>query len=112
MDTSKPLTQPRMEPAPAEPLRKHAKAVYQMRLFIAGDEPNSVIARKNIQQICSGHLNKNYTLQVIDVFEDFTEAIKENILVTPALVVDQPKKLKIFGNLQEQDKVLAALGLL
>lgn len=112
METSKPLTQSKMEAAGTEPLRKKEKAVYQMRLFIAGNEPNSIIAQKNIQQICSERLNKNYTLQVIDVFEGFTQAIKENILVTPALVVDQPKKLKIFGNLQDQDKVLAALELL
>lgn len=85
------------------------KVKYQMRLFVAGDEPNSVIAKKNINKICSKLLNEQFKLDVIDVFQDFTTAIKENILVTPALVIDKPKKTKIFGNLRETDKVLAAL---
>lgn len=96
-----------------EPLRRNFPKTekYQMRLFIAGNESNSVIAQKNIDEICSAHLQDSYKLEVIDVFDDFSAAIKENILVTPALVIDKPKKRKIFGNLQEKDKVLTALGL-
>lgn len=82
---------------------------YKMRLFIAGKEPNSMIARKNINEICSEHLAGKFELKVIDVFEDFSMAVDENILVTPALLIDKPKKIKIFGNLQDKNKVLSAL---
>jgi len=85
---------------------------YQMRLFVAGNEPNSAIAQNNIEEICSAHLKGNFQLDVIDVFEDFTAAIQESILVTPALVIDKPKQMTIFGNLQDKAKVLAALELL
>lgn len=99
---------------PVEPLRKKSPhtAHYQMRLFIAGEEPNSVMAQKNLQAICTSHLKGNVRVKTIDVFEDFTEAAAENILVTPALIVDHPQKIRIFGNLQDRDKVLAALGAL
>lgn len=97
-----------------EPLASgsNSGAKYSMRLFIAGDEPNSVIAQRNIRDICSEHLEGNFKLDVIDVFEDYTAAIEENILVSPALVIDQPQKAKIFGNLQNKERVLSALELI
>ena len=66
-----------------KPLRKNFSDTekYQMRLFIAGNETNSVIAQKNINEICSTHLKSSYKLKIIDVFDDFTAAIKENILI-------------------------------
>jgi len=85
---------------------------YKMRLFIADHEHNSMIAEKNIKKICSDHLKNNFELQVIDVFEDYTAAIEENILVAPALVIDYPKKVKIFGNLRNKNKVLTVLELI
>lgn len=95
------------------PLRRNSIKTekYQMRLFIAGNESNSVIAQKNINEICVSNLKGKFQLEIIDVFKDFTAAIEENILVTPALIIDEPKKMKIFGNLQETEKVLSALGL-
>lgn len=83
---------------------------YRMRLFVAGDEPNSTLARKNLKDICESELKGNYSLDIIDVFEDYAPALDENILVTPALVIDHPKKMKIFGNLQDKSKALSALG--
>ncbi len=85
-------------------------AKYVMRLFVAGSEQNSLIARKNIKEICSKYLKNGHEIDIIDVFEDHDTAIAENILVTPALVVDRPKKVKIFGNLEDRKKVLFALG--
>jgi circadian clock protein KaiB len=98
----------------SEPLRKDApkRNGYEMRLFVAGGEANSVIARKNIDEICAAHLKGNFSLQVIDVFENFSAAIDENILVTPALIIDKPKKARIYGNLQDRQKVLSVLELL
>ncbi len=97
-----------------EDLNDHTAATckWRMRLFVAGNEPNSVTARKNLKQICETELNNQYDLQVIDVFNDFKEAIAENILVTPVLIIDNHNKIKIYGNLQDRDKVLSALGLI
>ena len=95
-----------------ESVRAGSRAVYNMRLFVADNEPNSALARKNLDEICSTYLKGNVKLETIDVFEDFAPAIEDNILVTPALVIDSPMKLKIYGNLQDKDKVLSALELI
>lgn len=94
------------------PKRDARRVTYKLRLFIAGSEPNSVLARKNIREICAAHLDDNYELELIDVFEDFSAAIEERVVVTPALLIDEPKKARVLGNLQDKAKVLAALGLI
>jgi circadian clock protein KaiB len=84
---------------------------FKMRLFLAGDELNSTLARRNLNEICQTYLAGRAEITIIDVFRDFDMAVDENILVTPALVVDRPKSLRIFGNLQDRGAVLAALGI-
>jgi len=82
-----------------------------LRLFVAGDEPNSKKARENLTQLCETHLQGEYEVEIVDVLEDFEAALKSNVLLTPALIVVAPKPTTIFGNLDDTDKVLGALGL-
>ncbi len=96
-----------IEPVKSKTARTEA---YHLRLFVAGDEVNSVQARKNLDEILEQHVRGKCRVDIIDVFEDFTEAIAENILVTPALIVDRPRRVVIFGNLEDRDTVLATLG--
>jgi circadian clock protein KaiB len=83
---------------------------YRMRLFVAGNEPNSAIARESLDRICSTYLNDNCQVEIVDVLKDFRPALEENVLVTPALVITEPgPRAVIFGNLADTERVLAAL---
>lgn len=85
-------------------------APYEMRLFVAGKEANSVIARSSLERICSDHLEGKCHVEIIDVLKDFQPALEENILVTPALIIRHgPVRTVVFGNLTNIDRVLAAL---
>jgi len=85
---------------------------YMLRLFVVGDESNSKQARENLLKICEEHLKGDYKIEIVDVFEDFEAALKNNILLTPALVVvSASPPVTIFGNLSDTEKVLSALGL-
>ena len=44
-------------------------AKYHMRLFVAGDEPNSAIAKESLDRICSIYLNGNCQVEIIDVLK-------------------------------------------
>jgi circadian clock protein KaiB len=80
------------------------------RLFVANGEPNSAIARASLEKICSDYLAGNCSVEVIDVLKDFEPALKENILVTPALIVQRAgRRSVIFGNLTDIDEVLTVL---
>ncbi|OHB64569.1 MAG: hypothetical protein A2Y76_11110 [Planctomycetes bacterium RBG_13_60_9] len=85
---------------------------YDMRLFVAGDESNSVIAKASLRKICEQYLEGDCHVEVIDVLKDFRPALRENILVTPALIIQSGKgRTVIFGNLTNMDKILTALNL-
>lgn len=85
---------------------------YKMTLFVAGGEPNSIIARQNIETLCAERLNGACRLEVVDVLENPAAAIDENVLVSPALIVHSPKKIKVFGTLEDTPKLLSALELI
>lgn len=84
---------------------------YRFRLFVAGDEPNSRLAERNLRALCLAHLADRYSIEVIDVLRDFEAALLANVMVAPAVVMVAPRKVTLFGALTDEAKILAALGL-
>ena len=103
-----------MSPSPKAKLRsgKGQRGHYLLRLFVAGNGPNSKQALVNLRRLCQEHLNGRCTIETVDVTKDFEAAIRDNILVTPALILAAPRpRVMILGNLSDPRKVLAALRL-
>ena len=91
---------------------KKSSSAYHLILFVAGDETNSRLAKTNIQQVCDSELSGNCNLIIVDVLEDFQAAARNNILVTPTLLVCKPEPgATVIGNLSDRKKLRAALGL-
>lgn len=84
---------------------------YSFRLFIAGDEPNSRFAEKNLRALCLVHLANRHSIEVVDVLRDFEAALQAQIMVVPAVVMLAPRPVTLFGSLTDESVVLAALGL-
>jgi circadian clock protein KaiB len=84
---------------------------YRFRLFVAGHEPNSILAEQNLRAICHAYLPNRHHIEVIDVLQDFEAALQAQIMVAPALVVLSPRPIKLFGALTDEAKTLMALGL-
>lgn len=88
------------------------EARYILRLYVTGTEANSLIARRNLKDICEGFLEGRCDVTVVDVLVDFDSALKEGIFMSPALVLVSPEpKAVIIGNLGDTAKVLSALRL-
>jgi circadian clock protein KaiB len=86
--------------------------IYILRLFTAGDEPNSKQARENLERLQETYLKMPHKKEIVDVLEDFQMALENNVLVTPCLILASPlPKVTVFGNLSDTEKVLAALRL-
>ena len=80
-------------------------------LFVADNDPNSALARENLDHICKEHLHADYTVTIVDVLEDFQAALDNDILLTPTLLVEGPRgRRTILGNLSEVDRIILALG--
>jgi len=86
---------------------------YVFRLFVAGNESNSVQARRNLARLCEEHLKGRYQIEIVDVLDDTGTALKNNVLVTPTLILLKPRpKVTVLGNLSDTRQVLAALRLI
>jgi len=85
---------------------------YLLRLFMAGNGQNSKQALANLRRLCQVHLKGRYTIETVDVVKDIQAAIKDNILITPALILIAPRpRVMVLGNLSDVPKVLTALRL-
>jgi circadian clock protein KaiB len=83
-----------------------------LRLFVVGNGPNSKQALSNLQGLCREHLKGRCTVETVDVVKNFKAAAKDNILITPALILIAPlPRVVILGNLSDRQKVLLALRL-
>jgi circadian clock protein KaiB len=97
-----------------EKLLRHADAIqhYQLRLYITGTTPRSSQAISNIRALCDEFLPGHYDLEVIDIYQQPTEAAKEQIIAAPTLIKELPIPPKrLIGDLSNRDKVMVGLSL-
>ena len=81
-----------------------------LRLYVAGNAPNSVRAVANVEAICRDHY-QDARLEIFDLSAHAAQALADGIVVTPTLLKLFPKPAcRIVGNLSETDQVLMALA--
>ena len=86
---------------------------WELRLYVAGQTPNSVRAFNNLKKICEEHLKGEYNIEIIDLLENPTLAKGEQIIALPTLVRKLPVPVrKIIGDLSKTERVLVGLDLL
>jgi len=91
--------------------RPAVMTIVEMRLYIANNAPNSILAVANLEAICKEHLKDHFKLEIIDVLETPLRALSDGVLVTPSLTKVSPSPAaKIVGNLSDKSSVLHALG--
>jgi len=94
------------------PLVPPAGQSYQLRLYVAGQTPKSVLAFRNLKQICEEHLQGHYEIEIIDLLQNPQLAQGDQILAIPTLVRRLPEPIKkIIGDLSNTERVLVGLDL-
>jgi circadian clock protein KaiB len=85
---------------------------WELRLYVAGNTPNSITAFSNLQQICEEHMGGRYRIEIIDLFENPQLARGDQIIAVPTLVRRLPVPIKkIIGDLSNTERVLVGLDL-
>lgn len=89
------------------------KKTYVLKLYVAGNTPNSIRALKTLNEILEQEFKGVYALKVIDVLKNPQLAEEDKILATPTLAkILPPPVRKIIGDLSDREKVLIGLDLL
>ncbi|MCF8083230.1 MAG: circadian clock KaiB family protein [Deltaproteobacteria bacterium] len=78
---------------------------YALRLFVAGNAPNSRIAKENLRRLLRDFPSEDVVdLDIVDVMDNPDAALSHGVFVTPALQVIEPGlETLIFGNLSDQE---------
>lgn len=88
------------------------KPEYCLTLYIAGATPRSMRAVSNLKAICTEYHAENYTLDVVDLYQQPELAEGDQIIAVPTLVKKSPLPVRrILGDLSDRAQVLAALDL-
>ena len=87
-------------------------AFWDLRLYVAGQTPKSLVAFANLKQLCEEYLEGKYHIEVIDLIENPQLAQTDEIFAIPTLVRKLPEPIrKIIGDLSNTERVLVGLEL-
>lgn len=93
-------------------IEEPAGEAWILRLYVAGQTPNSLTAFDNLRKICEEYLECQYTIEVIDLRKNPQLAKDHQIIAVPTLIRNLPTPVKkIIGNLSNTEKVLVGLDL-
>jgi circadian clock protein KaiB len=83
-----------------------------LRLFVAGDSPDSAIAIANLKALLPSHESSRVEMEIVDVQREPDRAARDGIMVTPTLLKVSPAPgCRILGNLKNRDALLLLLGI-
>ena len=85
---------------------------YNLRLYVAGQSPKSLVAIANLKNICDEHLAGRYTVEIVDLVKNPHLAKKDQVVAIPTLIRELPEPVKrIIGDLSNRDRVVIGLDL-
>ena len=87
-------------------------AIWDLRLYVAGQTPKAVTAFKNLKLICEEKLRGKYNIEVIDLLKNPNIGRDDQILALPTLKrkLPLPEKM-IIGDLSNTKRLLVGLDL-
>jgi circadian clock protein KaiB len=92
--------------------RESGSEMWNLKLYVAGQTPKSILAFSNLKKICEEHVTGKYRIEVIDLLKNPQLAKGDQILAIPTLVRKLPVPIrKIIGDLSNTERVLVGLDL-
>ena len=85
---------------------------YKLRLYITGASPNSTRAVDNLTAFCEKNLHGDYSLEIIDVYQQPAIAENEQIIALPLLMNTHPEaSRRLIGDMSDTKKLFRYFNL-
>jgi circadian clock protein KaiB len=93
------------------PARKAERIALRLRLYVAGNSPNSVRAEANTRALCLAHFPGVHELEIVDLLTHPDRAHADQVIVTPTLIRLAPAPpRRAIGSLSDAAGVLSMLN--
>jgi circadian clock protein KaiB len=90
---------------------KAKPARLQLRLYVAGNSPNSLRAIANAKAICEEHFASGHDIEIVDLLAHPRRALADGVIVTPTLLKLLPLPVqRVIGDLSDTKQVRLVLG--
>jgi circadian clock protein KaiB len=100
------------KPLPAEQTDCPDDSKRLLRLYVAGQTPQSLRAVANVHKLCTEQLGNAWTLEVVDLYQQPALAQDQQLIALPALVKPVPLPARmIVGDMSDTGQVMLALDL-
>jgi circadian clock protein KaiB len=90
---------------------QHDEDIYELRLYVVGNNRKSQLAFENLREICCKYLAGKCHIEVIDLTKNPGLARADQIVAIPALMRKNFPGRRIIGDLSNQERVLEFLDL-
>ena len=85
---------------------------WSLTLYVSGASPRSTAALETVRRICDEELLGRVELRVVDVAEEPSRLVRDQVLAVPTLVKHEPPPLRrLVGDLADVARVRAGLDL-
>ena len=89
-----------------------ASEKYVLRLYVTGMTPRSTRAIKCVRDVCEEHLQGQYALEIIDVYQSPGRISEDQVVAIPTLVKCTPVPVRLMvGDMSNRQRLLQGLGL-
>ncbi len=83
----------------------------EFKLYVVQSSPRTAVIVDQLIEILKDEFNDQYTLEVIDVFENTEMTERDGILATPTLIKNSPEPCRrVIGDFRDKEKVFTGLG--
>lgn len=85
---------------------------WNLRLYVAGQTPRSLMAFANLKRFCEEQLAGRYQIEVVDLLKRPELAEGDQVVALPTLVRKLPEPIKrIVGDLSNTERVMVGMDL-
>ena len=85
---------------------------WDLRLYVAGQSPQSLAAFSNLKALCEAHVSGRYRIEIVDLLKTPQLSREDQIVAVPTVVRKLPPPMKkVIGNLSNAEKALVGLQL-
>ena len=99
------------QPSDSAKQAQHDEDIYELRLYVVGNNRKSQLAFENLKEICYKYLAGKCHIEVIDLTKNPGLAREDQIIAIPTLMRKNYPGKRIIGDLSNQEKVLEFLDL-
>ena len=103
-----------MKHKPARGPARGSREFLSLRLYVAGQAPNSAAAIRNLGILFPGReaLGQPVEIEIVDLLREPLRGLLDGVVLSPTLVrIAPPPVRRVVGNLSNHEAVLLALGI-